>query len=342
MTQDATTGPGRRELREEAADWFVRMREPESAEDRVAFERWLAEDPLHRDAYNRIGEVFSLGKGLGKTGPEQTPDGIPPVRRRRGRIAAGGLTLAALLGVGVWTGQQHLMPPPQVAQAGPATQATESLALATPVGAIRSWRLPDGSHVTLDTGSALQLAFTANARTLRLLRGRARFDVAHEARPFQVMAGAGTVTAHGTLFDVSIRSDERVSVRLLRGAIDVALAPRAGTSASPVPVERLHPGEQVIFDKQALAVPMAAAAPPDGRWPEATLDCDRTTLASIVHEANRYSATQIEIGDPALSDLRVSGSFRIDDPDALARHLAALFDLKVEPAGGTRLVLKQS
>jgi len=335
MTGQTTTGPGRRELREAAADWFVRMREPAPG-DREAFERWLAQDPLHRDAYNRIGELFALGKGLAEEAvPQARPAAAPPRRRRL--VAAGGLAMAALIAVGV---RIAAPPPVAVVPAGRLPAARSELAFATPVGTIRSWRLVDGSKVTLDTDSALAVTFTPDARTLRLLRGRARFDVAHEARPFSVTAATGTVTAHGTLFDVRLDSDERVSVRLLRGAVDVALAPGPGRARASR--EQLRPGEQLMFDKAALTAPSPAPAPPDGRWPEAMLDCDRTTLAAILSAANRYSTRQIATGDPAIGALRVSGSFRIDDPEALARHLAALFDLRVTQDQDGRLLLQQS
>jgi transmembrane sensor len=332
MNDGGTTGPAR-DLRDEAADWFVRMREPDDIDDRAEFERWLAADPLHRDAYNRIAEVFSYGKKLAEH-PALVES--PPPPSARSRVLAIACVFAVFAAFIVWRPVRHTPPSTKIA----ATTSDEKFALTTPVGSIRNWRLEDGTQVTLDTDSAMLVAFTPTARAIRLMRGRVRFDVAHEARPFQVFAGAGTVTAHGTLFDVRIQPNHTVSVRLIRGAIDVALTNVAVTPHMKAATrERLGPGQQLVFDTAALLAPRTVAAPADARWPEALLDCDHATLAAIVAEADRYSATHIIVPDPSIGALRVSGSFRIDDPPALARRLATLFDLTLVQDSPRRLLL---
>src|SRR3546814_15175781 len=78
----------------------------------------------------------------------------------------------------------------------------------------------------------------------------ARFDVAHETRPFVVLAGGGSVTARGTIFDVSLDRYERVTVRLLSGAVDVERPrPIKGTTGRKA-VARLEPGETHSFARQ--------------------------------------------------------------------------------------------
>src|SRR3546814_6360827 len=76
----------------------------------------------------------------------------------------------------------------------------------TVVGGRRNIRLADGSVVELDEGSELSTDFNKSRRELKLERGRARFEVAHEGRPFIVLAGGGSVTARGTVFDVDRKS----------------------------------------------------------------------------------------------------------------------------------------
>jgi transmembrane sensor len=326
-------------IREEAATWFARMRGPDAASDRPAFEVWLAESPVHRDAYSRIAEVFSLGKGLGAPPPPPIHGRDRPRAPRRLTAAACAVVIVAA-GSGTWLWTQGRPSAPLQPIAARSEGAQPALAYVTALGMIKSWQLADGSKVTLDTGSALQIVFTPTVRTLRLLRGRARFDVAHERRPFIVSAGAGTVTAHGTLFDVRIRVGGAVSVRLLRGAIDVALPASAATPRALL--QRLIPGEQVVFDQGALPAPRAVATPADARWPEAVLDCDRQTLGAIVAEANRYSSSQIVIPDPGVANLAVSGSFRIDDSAKLVDRLALLFDLAVTHDSRGQIVLGRS
>src|SRR3546814_4387812 len=92
--------------------------------------------------------------------------------------------------------------------------------LASKSGEIRTVALEDGSRVTLDTDTIVHVAYSPTERGLKLERGRARFDVSYDAsRPFVVFAGGGSITAHGTVFDVAV-VDRHVSVALLRGSIE--------------------------------------------------------------------------------------------------------------------------
>lgn len=330
------------DLREQAAAWFARMRGPDSNDARTGFEAWLAADPLHREAYSRIAEVFSLGKGLSDCS-ESMPK--PVLGTARGTLSA--FALVALLAMSV--GGSMLLRQGSVPTASPKHLTANAIAASrtatlrgrfqTAVGQIRQVHLADGSSVILDTNSILGVSFDGSRRQLRLVQGRARFDVAHETRPFVVLAAAGTVTAHGTMFDVTIRENRTVRVRLIRGAIDVALPgvrrPRKGMGVS----EQLRPGQQIVVTEHALLRPQEAVGSIDDRWPNAELDCDHFALSEVAARANRYSATQIVLGEPALGMLQISGTFRIDNTDQLALHLAQVFDLQIERQGSTRLVL---
>lgn len=82
-------------------------------------------------------------------------------------------------------------------------------------------RLEDGSVVTLDAGTSLQIEFTSKRRDLRLLSGRATFDVAKDPkRPFAVRTHLATALAVGTVFVVLI-DDEGVEVEVYEGIVSV-------------------------------------------------------------------------------------------------------------------------
>src|SRR3546814_11809300 len=84
---------------------------------------------------------------------------------------------------------------------------------ATATGEILRVPLRDGSAVTLNSNSEIDVDFDEGIRHVRLLRGEALFDVAKDSsRPFVVEADSPRVTAVGTSFTVnrvSGRSDER-------------------------------------------------------------------------------------------------------------------------------------
>lgn len=321
-------------LAREAATWFARMRGPDADDARGKFDAWLARGPDHRAAYNRAGEIFALGKLLA-----EEPSAI--VTRRswhwRTPLAA---ALVCLLAVGIWFGVRS--PATQVAQPS-RTQVASSRTLVTEAGEERLAQLEDGSTVRLSGDSRVSVQFGAAKRILTLLQGSARFDVQHERRPFIVLAGGGSVTARGTLFDVTLTRTDQVEVKLLRGAIDVQLPTRA--RGSPAQIRRLEAGESIAY---VVPIPSAAAI---RRLDAAALgpaktedgdirDLDGVPVRLLLTDANRDATRPIRLANAELGKQRVSGRLRVDDTDKLARRLSTLFGWSIDTHDPKEIVLK--
>lgn len=313
------------DVRREASEWITRMRGPEAEMSRLAFERWRAGDPRNRAAYARMEQISRHSQRLG-----DTPLGrahLEKVSRRPfyampgPRFAFASVIVALLIGGGaifLWRGEGQR----------PVAVAQVSAPFETRVGEIHTVRLADGTTVTLDTDSAIEPVFSGQARVVRLTRGRARFDVAHDAgRPFMVEAGGRTIIDRGTLFDVVLGRDG-VKVVLLRGAVEIR--DRKSPVAGGAPIVRLVPG-QVFADAPASGVQQVSAAPGGAdQWVKGMLSFDGAPLEQVVAAANRYSEHKIRLGEPALAGLRVTGTFHATPTDALAAILAATFNLRVE------------
>ncbi|MBB5986623.1 FecR family protein [Sphingobium lignivorans] len=326
------------QLAREAATWFARMRGPDADAHRAAFDAWLAQGAAHRSAYNRAAEIFALGKLLAE------PETAASVRRgRRPRIAALTAGIALLLSAAGWFAL-HRSGPDGPAPAVVAGRGNDTRLLSTVAGERRTIRLADGSVVRLEGDSMVRTGFSADMRQLRLERGSARFEVAHERRPFVVLAGGGSVTARGTIFEVALTGRGHVDVHLLQGAVDVAL-PGRNSENRPEAVRRLAAGERVSFVAKppasgtGLSVP-GAANPPPSPLPSPARDFTGIAVADLVAEANRDAVRPIRLADASLGARRVSGRFRVDDTSLLARRLAALFDGTADSSDPQEIVLR--
>lgn len=336
------------QLLEEASLWFARMRGPDAEQFRPGFERWLSLGSEQLGAYNRAGEIFALGKFLAETPNEETiaeRNHIEP--RINVRVTVIAMSLLILVGVGAWFGRSLILPTSQTVPvvSGAPRHSGDLLRYSTDRGERRELALADGSKVTLEAGSVLTAEFGPTRRALTLEHGRARFEVAHEGRPFVVFAGGGSVTARGTIFDVIVDAEEGVTVHLLRGAVDVESAPKVPSDAHGKLVTRLEPGETLNF---AVSRSSLAQNIPDGPTLAATLprlggeaiEFEKASLAQIVERANQGAAVSIRLSDPTIGDLKVSGRFRIDDPEQLSERLAALLDLKVDHISDQEILLR--
>lgn len=322
------------QLRREAGEWFVIMNDENvSPDDEKKFRRWLARGALHRATYNRIASLHSAGKRVDW-------DNLPPPKPVRGtakRVWIAAIGCIALIGFVAWrvSGAPALWPgaeTPQIAE------SDASLQYSTTHGEVREFQLPDGSRLTLDGDTSIRAWFRSTDRRLRLARGRARFDVAHEHRPFIVDAGDREIVAVGTVFDVAYRDNRTVVVHLLRGAIDV----RRTEGTQKTAAVRLEPGDELRYAVEGADNPANVRKREDETdWTKAEAAGTEGRVSDLIAAANSRSATQIILEDRAIEQRVTSGLKEIDDPEMLAENLAQLYGLRLT-RNGNRIILSKS
>lgn len=302
---NASVSPEMR-LAEEAATWFVRLRDPGcSIDERCAFEDWLAASAEHRREYEQIAALWGNLDRLGDYAPRTR-------QRKRRRVAAAALSLVLAAGLGYLS------------------LGTEQV-YTTALGEYRRVELADGSIVDLNTGSEMHARISFWSRRVELARGEAMFDVAREAhRAFEVRAAGTVLRDIGTRFNVRLDRNA-VTVEVLEGAVEVQ--PPSGKTAA-----LLTAGKRAVSDANGITGlaqvdAEAACAWTSGRWIFRS-----TRLDEVVRELNRYHPQQTELADSSLGKLRIDGVFNTADRAGLLKALETLLPLRVEEGGGvTRL-----
>lgn len=313
--------------RGEAAYWFARMRSSDAEASRQAFETWYA-DADNARAYEQLVARWEQSAFIGATatGRARSLRRASFVVRHPAWSAAAAL-VAVIGALGVMTAGFRLHSGP-TGLAG--ASGSERLASGS---ALRLIVLSDGSRVTLDQASLVLVSYSPDRRVLSLERGRARFDVAHDAiRPFVVRAGPSEVTARGTLFDVALRGPT-ATVTLIRGVIEVRARNGAGTPSI------LTAGQQIAVADAQSRGPVSAPAD-SGGWLPRMIEFDRTPLADASAKIEAAAGPRIILtGD--VGALRITGGFRPGDTAALAQAAAAMFDLNTDRTAGGDFVLSR-
>ncbi|MBU2091878.1 MAG: FecR family protein [Alphaproteobacteria bacterium] len=292
---------------QQALDWLFRLdAAPGDAALRAAFDAWLQADPRHAANWRRASETWAA---MGTVPPAHRHQWHGARSRTQRPLRAGILAATALAAcLALWLASDALWP------AGD---------FHTRVGQSEQIVLEDGSRVTLDTDSALDVAYSSTRRAVTLLHGQAYFEVAANAlRPFTVDAGGTSVTVIGTAFGVRLAPDD-IQVAVHQGIVEVAPA------GSPVAVERLAPGQTLRIDRheeqafRGTVDPAAVAA-----WRQGLLIVDGITVGEALAEIGRYHTGLILQRDPELAARQVTGIYDLTDP------LAALAAI-LRPHGGT-------
>lgn len=291
-----------RSLSEQAAAWFLRRQESGCSEaERQEFETWLAANAAHRSEYQ---QYVQLWHNLDHVGGVTTLS-----RRRKTRTGIALAALVTVLGAMQWF-------------------ASREEVITTAMGQRQHIVLADGTAVDMNTATVLRVAMSGYTRKVTLEQGEALFNVAHSAlRPFEVHAGSGILRDIGTSFNVA-REDEKITVAVLEGEVQVRLDNPASTAAVT-----LHGGEQLVYSARDLFAISAVDSKAATAWREGRMIFHDTPLAAVIAQINRYHPRQIVLTDAGLNDLKVSGKFNTADREGLIRALKILFPLSSEEHG---------
>lgn len=324
------------EIRNAAQRWLLRLQSQDcSAVERKAFEYWRSSNSTHDVAYRAVENVWQRSGALGAD--PVLGDILLQARRLPPesswlRRAAPALALAACLLLAVGIGYRLWWLPARTAS---------PIEYTTGVGQQRTLVLEDGSKVVLDTASQLQVRYSGGERQLTLLRGRADFQVSHDAaRPFVVYVDGGSVTATGTRFQVQVASIDTVT--LLQGHVIVAASDAQEGRSEHV---TLQAGERVAIRPNGfLGAPKHLAdtdlASARG-WTEGMLVVRGWPLARLVTEMNRYTTTPLHLGDPSLGNLPISGTFKASDQKSFLMALEYGWPIRVDKRTPGKIVLRR-
>lgn len=280
------------EVLEEAAEWLMRLSENDlSDSERAEWQRWKVSTPERDRAWARAQLLQSK---LGGLPPSLAMSALDRPSHPERRAALGKLALLLALmpvGWGSW----------KLAQSQQWTADYR-----TRVGGCRELTLADGSHITLNTATAIDVRFDSQQRRVHLREGEILVQTAQDAsRPFLVSTRQGLMQALGTRFTVRELS-ARTHLAVLEGAVQVVLADNRQTA--PIIV---NAGQRTEFSAQQFGA-LTATDRNVGAWTQGMLMADNMRLADFVAELTRYRHGFVRY-DPALADLRISGAFPISD-----------------------------
>ncbi|MBL8269625.1 FecR family protein, partial [Steroidobacter sp.] len=196
----------------------------------------------------------------------------------------------------------------------------------TDIGERLAVNLKDGSQVTLNTNSSLQVEYTPTERHIVLTQGQALFEVAKDkSRPFVVDAGGRRFVAVGTAFDVRV-DGLQVQVTMIEGVVRVEREPGQVHLVAPT-IATITAGEQLTANNDSLDRVRAADAERETSWRRGQVFFDNTRLNDAVAEMNRYSETPIQLVDANLAELRISGAFSTARPAVFVEALTSYFPI---------------
>lgn len=355
------------ELLDQASAWIVRLRSDQATErDQQDFASWLAESPQHQAAFDEMMVLWqAMGETTNHSNPQPSISGLlgkvsvgnssasndfsdqaiytespAKIRPSTKRGVSGSNPSPIIASFAALAASVAIVALVFLSSAPPTHQqlAPEQILYATPVGKQQRFTMEDGSILELNTDTQVAVSYNADRRSLQLIHGEAFFAVKPDSsRPFIVSAGAGQVTAVGTAFNIQLSpggaSEGSMLVAVTEGKVSVSNNKDyfVNKSTQPRPAEPIHVkvGQQSRVDE---AGDISAVEPADlklvGAWREKTLIFRASSLATALTELNRYLAHPVDVSDPSLQKLTVSGTFSLEEPETTLAAIVEAFQLQ--------------
>ncbi|MFO2466325.1 FecR domain-containing protein [Pseudomonas sp. 15FMM2] len=299
-------------ISEQAIDWMVRLRADQpDARLQERFNAWLNMDPAHAQAWarlqERLGGSWNTLRTLDKRLPGEARQVLlqPQGSRRDVLRTIGGL---GLLGGGLWLAARSPLADRVLAD------------LHTARGQRETFTLADGSRLSLNADSAVDVQFDVRQRVVILRHGELVIQVASDPqRPLRVRTAHGEIQALGTRFLLA-QAPDATRLVVLEHSVQATLA---GGMRRIV-----REGQSVLlYTDRIVAVEGDQRYRSD--WLGGHLNVLDDSLDQVVAALRPYSRGFVRVS-PQVSNLRVQGVFPLDDPDRALNALAETLPIRIE------------
>jgi len=354
---DLETGAADRQILDEALDWSIRLDEPpqsacnpfpDTAACNRAFFKWLEQSDHHLRIFLEVLEIEGAVRDLDEQSiarirhmtdlhlantrrklatevcaAESPSDaGVMSTRVRWAWIIALGGPVAAVVLVLFATSRLPV-----------STHSPKPAVYATDIGQQRTETLSDGTSITLNTDSQVQVYYSNNARNVHLTRGETYFKVTHDPRrPFTVTARDAYIRDVGTEFSVQ-ESAAGVNVTVASGQVQAGAGltkdepagngvSARGTVLSAGEMATISSGKVQRISGRNVADALA--------WTEGRLVFSEDRLDFVAEQFNRYNpAHRLRVEGPVAKATLVTGGYNFHRYDEILRFARAKSHLVV-------------
>lgn len=311
------------DLTDEAAAWLAAL--DAGSADVAAFETWREADIRHAVAFAEVAGTWRAMDGLrvahgevqrarpARPGNPISADPIGAERPSRRHVLRAAASIAAVA----------------MAGGGAAYRATARDMAVTRIGQRKTIAATPGLSLDLNTDSCVYWKSGTAAR-LWLERGEVAIRLAADCR-LELLTPGGRFQLEPGAYNARLRG-AGCELAVLAGSITDGSAARVTPGEVALATNgqiNLHPRDSADFGRITA-------------WQRDTLVLNGESLDYALAEMNRYLPNKIVIGDPALSRLRLGGTFATTNPSEFLQALRSSFGVRATVGANGGIVLTRS
>ncbi len=303
---------------------------------------WQSAHPDHHSELEAAAECWADVEGL-----SSDPDIIALGQRRYFATPSGKfwprIAVAASLLLAVLVGYLTILNPWNSQSDGALHSSIQRYV--TRIGEQKTISLPDGSKLTLNTGSQVLVDYSNQYRRVIFDQGEVFFDVAKNIdKPFIVEIDDQSVTVLGTQFNIRKLPEQQLIVAVVEGLVGVHAKSEVVSQAAQdfsamegnLTVDRanqyrLSAGWVAQFDAREETITAFSTDQIEryASWRSGNIRFNKEPLSQIVKEINRYSGKKILIEDASVMAMKVNAVFNVNRLDVALTGLEASLPINI-------------
>jgi len=284
-----------------AAQWFVRLQEEDvSDQERAQCLRWRQANVTHDLAWRRLEALWRNFDDLEGKAAQPAQAALAKLdARKRGKRRVKRTVGATICCIGVAVLLSEVMHRHLLADHYTGLAQRETVTLS------------DGSELTLDARSAVDIRYSSTERRVVLREGQILAQVNHDRdnRPFVIQTEQGTATALGTRYTVSLLGNS-TQVSVLESNVRVC----PGRN-SPAACADLKQGQTANVEANFVSRMETSGYSDPASWSQGYLALDNQSLSRVLQVLKAYHSGMMWYDESELESVRVSGVIPIDDSE---------------------------
>jgi transmembrane sensor len=325
-------------IHDEALEWLVELDLDLTKERETQLQEWMAQSEMHKSIFLeqvQLWDNLNVLSELSKILPYEHFS----QKKNVSYLIAASVVFAMFIGVFTFEYYDHNTPSLHAVEVEDTFFTTHS----TLKGEIETFKLPDGSLLTLNTDSFISLKFDSRYRNINLKRGELNIDVFKDSkRPMNIIVENKVIQAVGTAFNVQYFNKDIIRLIVTEGKVvltnkanlDQAQINRKTTKNDTV---YLVAGQKVALDSadstndirnNIIEFNQETGHPTS--WMQGYISFSGETLQEVVKQINRYTQVQIVLNDERIKSIEVVGRFEVGELDFFLNGLTENFNIKVD------------
>ncbi|RBQ31103.1 siderophore-interacting protein [Arcobacter sp. FW59] len=304
-------------IKDEAIKWATLKKEGLSQNQEKELELWLQKSDLHKKAFEDANLIYSIFKNLPKEQSEilskQAHKGAKRTKFIEKTVKPF-IGFAAVLSC-LFIGYKFFVP-----------NYTQSYH--TAFNTVKNELLPDGTKISVDTNSKMEISFFDNRRKVLLENGQVLFEVAKdENKPFIINSGKTKIEVVGTKFEVR-NLDNITTVNVKDGIVKVSF------DISPIrpnkEISTLKIGDKVVINDVGVLEYIGKTSIEEiAPWENDEIIFNKITLKEAFKTFSRYQDLEINFKNKKFEDKLFSGKFNTLEVDRFIFAIQKIYPIKV-------------